>query len=97
MKIDGVPYRSVFLDEDGWSLRIVDQTVLPHDFRTLRIVDLEGMAAAITGMQVREATSEVEPATGAVVHAFTSGTMVQVFLLARSVPAETWNESGSGN
>ncbi len=35
----------------------------------------------ITGMEVREAAAEVEPATGAVVHVFTSGAMVQVFLL----------------
>jgi uncharacterized protein YbcI len=35
----------------------------------------------ITGKQVREAAAEVETSTGAVVHAFTSGTMVQVFLL----------------
>jgi uncharacterized protein YbcI len=36
----------------------------------------------ITGVNVREAAAEVETATGTVVHAFTSGTMVQVFLLA---------------
>jgi uncharacterized protein YbcI len=36
----------------------------------------------ITGMDVREATAEVEPASGAVVQAFTTGTVVQVFLLA---------------
>jgi len=35
----------------------------------------------ITGRDVREASAEVEPASGAVVHAFTSGAMVQVFLL----------------
>jgi len=40
----------------------------------------------ITGRQVREAAIEVEPTTGAVVHAFTSGTMVQVFLLAKNEP-----------
>lgn len=33
----------------------------------------------ISGLAVHEAAAEVEPATGAVVHAFTSGTMVQVF------------------
>lgn len=37
----------------------------------------------ITGMAVREAAGEIEPTTGAVVHAFTSGTMVQVFQLAQ--------------
>ncbi len=55
MKVEGVPYRSIFLDEDGWSLRIVDQTALPQVFRVLRIVDLDGVAAAITLMQVRGA------------------------------------------
>jgi uncharacterized protein YbcI len=39
----------------------------------------------ITGREVREATAEVEPTTGSIVPAFTTGTMVQVFLLA---PAE---------
>jgi uncharacterized protein YbcI len=40
----------------------------------------------ITGMDVREATAQVEPRTGAVVQVFTSGTMVQVFLLSGKVP-----------
>jgi uncharacterized protein YbcI len=35
----------------------------------------------ITGRQVREASAEIETASGTVVHAFTTGTMVQVFLL----------------
>jgi uncharacterized protein YbcI len=34
----------------------------------------------ITGREVREATAEVETATGTVVHAFTTGSMVQLFL-----------------
>jgi uncharacterized protein YbcI len=45
----------------------------------------------ITGMKVREATAEVEPASGAVVQAFTTGDMVQVFLLAGDAPTETWS------
>ncbi|MBE3098876.1 MAG: DUF2294 family protein [Planctomycetes bacterium] len=45
----------------------------------------------ITGVAVREAAAEVEPTTGAVVHAFTSGTMVQVFHLAQGILANTWN------
>jgi uncharacterized protein YbcI len=48
----------------------------------------------ITGIAVGEATAEVETTTGAVVHAFTSGTMVQVFRLAGKIPAETWNGRG---
>jgi uncharacterized protein YbcI len=45
----------------------------------------------ITGMKVREATAEVEPASGAVVQAFTTGNVVQVFLLAGNSPTETWS------
>ena len=35
----------------------------------------------ITGRKVREATAEIETVTGAVMHAFTTGAMVQLFLL----------------
>ena len=45
----------------------------------------------ITGVEVREAVAEIEPATGAVVQAFTSSAMVQVFRLAQSVPGDTWS------
>ena len=47
----------------------------------------------ITGVAVGEAAAEVETTTGAVVHAFTTGTMVQVFQLAGKITAETWNNS----
>lgn len=36
----------------------------------------------ITGRHVRQSVAEVEPTTGSIVHAFTTGTMVQVFLLS---------------
>jgi uncharacterized protein YbcI len=49
----------------------------------------------ITGVDVREATAEVETKTGTVVHVFTTGTMVQVFLLARGIPADTWSGNGT--
>jgi uncharacterized protein YbcI len=48
----------------------------------------------ITGVEVHEASAEVETITGPVVQVFTTGTVVQVFLLARSIPAETWRGSG---
>ena len=51
----------------------------------------------ITGMEVREATAEIEPASGAVVHAFTTGTVVQVFMLAGSAPTEAWSGSAPGH
>jgi uncharacterized protein YbcI len=51
----------------------------------------------ITGVHVREAAVQVETATGSLVHAFTSGTMVQVFLLAESLSAEAWAGKGKDN
>jgi uncharacterized protein YbcI len=51
----------------------------------------------ITGMDVREAIAEIEPASGAVVQAFTTGTVVQVFLLAGNAATETWSESAPGD
>ena len=48
----------------------------------------------ITGVAVGEAAAEVETTTGAVVHAFTTGTMVQVFRLAGRIPADAWNRRG---
>jgi uncharacterized protein YbcI len=50
----------------------------------------------ITGVEVREATAEVEPASGTVVQVFTTGTVVQVFLLASGVPASNWSGNGLG-
>jgi methylthioribose-1-phosphate isomerase len=56
MKIDGVPYRSVWVDrEDGWSVRIFDQTKLPWALDILRLTDEEAVAHAIRSMQVRGA------------------------------------------
>jgi uncharacterized protein YbcI len=51
----------------------------------------------ITGVEVREAAVEVEPATGTMLQVFTTGTMVQVFLLAHGVPADNWSENGQDN
>ncbi len=48
----------------------------------------------ITGVAVREASAAVETRTGAVMQLFASGTVVQVFLLGGSVPADTWSGSG---
>ncbi|MCG6954365.1 MAG: S-methyl-5-thioribose-1-phosphate isomerase [Gemmatimonadetes bacterium] len=55
MKVNGVPFRSIFLDEDGWSVRIVDQTALPHEFLVSRLTDVAAAARAIMEMKVRGA------------------------------------------
>jgi len=49
----------------------------------------------ITGVEVQEATTEIETTTGTVVQVFTTGTMVQVFLLAQGVPAGSWSGNGT--
>ncbi|OYV95761.1 MAG: hypothetical protein B7Z73_01970, partial [Planctomycetia bacterium 21-64-5] len=49
----------------------------------------------ITGVDVAEASIDVEPTTGTVVKTFASGTVVQVFLLAHGMPAESWSGGGS--
>jgi uncharacterized protein YbcI len=51
----------------------------------------------ITGVDVREATAQVETTTGTVVQVFTTGTMVQVFLLAKSVPTDSWSGNEQDN
>ena len=45
----------------------------------------------VTGVAVREAAVEIETVTGAVVHVFTTGTMVQIFHLAGNISAQAWN------
>jgi methylthioribose-1-phosphate isomerase len=56
LKIDGTPFRSVWIDEhDGWSVRIIDQTKLPWSLDILRLTQLREVAHAIRSMQVRGA------------------------------------------
>jgi methylthioribose-1-phosphate isomerase len=56
MKIDGTPYRSVWVDEqDGRSVRIIDQTKLPWALEILRLTNVTEAAHAIRAMQVRGA------------------------------------------
>jgi methylthioribose-1-phosphate isomerase len=55
VKVDGIPYRTIWLADDGWSIEIIDQTRLPHDFVTVRLTSLDDAARAISTMQVRGA------------------------------------------
>ena len=56
MKIDGVAYRSVWVDPaDGWSVCIFDQTRLPWSLELLTLTSWHQVAAAIANMQVRGA------------------------------------------
>jgi uncharacterized protein YbcI len=44
----------------------------------------------ITGVDIRETATAVEPTSGAVVHAFSGGTMVQMFLLSGQVATSSF-------
>jgi uncharacterized protein YbcI len=57
--------------------------------------ELREAIAKITGVKVREAAAEMEPATGTVVQVFSTGSVVQVFLLASRVPEGSWSGSGA--
>ena len=55
MRINGKPYRTIWLNDDGWSVEIIDQTKLPHRFETVTLRSLADAARAIATMQVRGA------------------------------------------
>lgn len=55
MKINGIPTRTLWPIEGQNAVKIIDQTALPHFFRTLSLASLEDAAHAIRSMQVRGA------------------------------------------
>jgi methylthioribose-1-phosphate isomerase len=55
MKVNGTHYRSIWLNEDGWRVDIIDQTRLPHEFEIVTLETVEDAARAIEVMQVRGA------------------------------------------
>lgn len=55
MLIEGKHHRTIWPGEDGRTARIIDQTLLPHEFVIRELGDLESAAIAIETMQVRGA------------------------------------------
>jgi len=55
MNVDGKPMRSIWLEPDGWSVGVVDQTALPHRLLTARLTTLADTAHAISAMVIRGA------------------------------------------
>jgi methylthioribose-1-phosphate isomerase len=56
VKIDGIAYRSVWVDaDDGWSVHILDQTKLPWALEVVRLTTRDQAAHAIKSMQARGA------------------------------------------
>lgn len=55
MDVNGTPYRSIWLADDGRQVEIIDQTRLPHEFSVVTLATLQQAATAIRDMQVRGA------------------------------------------
>ncbi len=55
MNVNGEPYRTIWLADDGWSVNVIDQTRLPHEFVITRWTTVEEVASAIATMVVRGA------------------------------------------
>ncbi|MCP4983220.1 MAG: S-methyl-5-thioribose-1-phosphate isomerase [Gammaproteobacteria bacterium] len=55
MKVDNVHYRSIWINSDGWSVDIIDQTRLPHVFTINNLQTLQDASSAIKEMLVRGA------------------------------------------
>jgi len=55
MKIDGKPHRTIWVEDNGWSVGIIDQTKLPHVFETKTLKKAGDAAKAIKDMLVRGA------------------------------------------
>jgi methylthioribose-1-phosphate isomerase len=55
MKINGTPYRTIWPATDGKAVEIIDQTKLPHIFKTLRLETMRDAERAIKDMWVRGA------------------------------------------
>ena len=55
MNVDGTPYRTIWAEDDGRSVHIIDQTRLPHEFVTRALRTVAEAAEAIKVMRVRGA------------------------------------------
>ena len=55
MKVGGVPYRAIFTEGTGTRVRVIDQTLLPHRFETVRLRTAADAVRAIRDMVVRGA------------------------------------------
>jgi methylthioribose-1-phosphate isomerase len=55
MKVGGKHTRTIWVEPDGWSVGVIDQTRLPHEVATVRLATLDDAARAIATMQVRGA------------------------------------------
>jgi methylthioribose-1-phosphate isomerase len=55
MKVDGKAMRTIWLEPDGWSVGVIDQTALPHRLSIVKLTSLAEVAHAIRAMVIRGA------------------------------------------
>src|ERR1700721_4324722 len=55
MKVDGQPFRSTWVEGDGWTVGAIDQRQLRHEFVLATMTTCEAAADAISSMLVRGA------------------------------------------
>jgi methylthioribose-1-phosphate isomerase len=55
LKVGGKSMRTIWLEPDGWSVGVIDQTALPHRLLTARLTTLAEAAHAIRTMVIRGA------------------------------------------
>jgi methylthioribose-1-phosphate isomerase len=55
MRVEGKAFTTIWAEADGASIKIIDQTRLPHHFEIVSIADAPAAARAIADMQVRGA------------------------------------------
>ena len=55
MKVDGRPFRTIWLNGDGETVEIIDQTRLPFEFVVVQLTNVDEAATAIRDMWVRGA------------------------------------------
>src|SRR6201987_4197287 len=55
MKVDGRPYRTIWLNDDGISVSVINKTLLPHRFKIVEWRTLEDVTEGIRNMVVRGA------------------------------------------
>lgn len=55
MRINDIEKQTIWLNQDGWSVDIIDQTRLPHEFKVVNLKTLDDAAYAIQAMLVRGA------------------------------------------
>ena len=63
MKVNGTHTRTIWLEADGWSVGIIDQTMLPHRYTTLRLTTLAEAAHVLERLGFRRELEAVADPT----------------------------------